>query len=156
MTRQNKENPAVLQGHRKGAETGRIESARGGKGVPINQQVQQLELCFGTAENPKAKAPGASGGTRRPRSHLETQKVPKPETKERRAVPATMEEVASTLREAFQNVASNRGAPGPDRQSISYVREHLDELLPRLAEHLLNGNYRPGDIRRVWIPGSVK
>jgi len=51
-------------------------------------------------------------------------------------------------------VASNRGAPGPDRQSIEQVREHLDELLPALETALRTDCYRPGDIRRVWIPKS--
>jgi len=41
---------------------------------------------------------------------------------------ATMEEVVERLGEAFLSVASNRGAPGPDRQSIEEVREHLDEI----------------------------
>jgi group II intron reverse transcriptase/maturase len=68
----------------------------------------------------------------------------------------TMEEVASleNLREAFQQVASNKGAAGPDRQSIEQVRKHLDELLPKLHQELLEGSYRPGMIRRVWIPKS--
>jgi retron-type reverse transcriptase len=37
-------------------------------------------------------------------------------------------------------------------KSIEYVREHLPELLPELRAALLDGSYRPGDIRRVWIP----
>ena len=43
----------------------------------------------------------------------------------------TMEEVTSeaNLREAFEEVARNQGAPGPDGQTIEYVREHLDELI---------------------------
>jgi retron-type reverse transcriptase len=49
-------------------------------------------------------------------------------------------------------VASNRGAPGPDRQSIEEVREHLSEIVPTLRAKLLDGSYRPGMIRRVWIP----
>ncbi len=66
----------------------------------------------------------------------------------------TMEEVASeeNLIRAFGEVARNRGAPGPDGRSIDEVREHLDELLPVLRRHLLDGTYRPGMIRRVWIP----
>jgi len=66
----------------------------------------------------------------------------------------TIEEVASeeSLRNAFQQVASNQGAPGPDRQSVDDVREHLDELLPVLHRELLSGSYQPGNIRRVWIP----
>lgn len=154
MPRQNKEDPAVPQGPRKRAETEPVEPVRGGKEVPINQQVRQLELCFGTAENPEAKTKGAPGRARQPRSGPAKREAPKPRPKERQAAPATMEEVVSRLREAFQNVAANRGAPGPDRQSIADVREHLEELLPTLSESLLTGNYRPGDIRRVWIPKS--
>jgi group II intron reverse transcriptase/maturase len=66
----------------------------------------------------------------------------------------TMEEVADeeNLRRAFGEVASNKGAPGPDRQTIEEVRERLDETLPVLRRALLDGSYRPGLIRRVWIP----
>jgi RNA-directed DNA polymerase len=63
-----------------------------------------------------------------------------------------MEEVAYRLAFAFQKVASNRGAAGPDRQSVDEVRAHLDEVLPSLATALLSGTYEPGSIRRVWIP----
>jgi len=63
-----------------------------------------------------------------------------------------MEEVAERLEEAFWKVAANQGAPGPDRQSIEYVQEHLPELLPGLCKAMLEGSYRPGEIRRVWIP----
>src|SRR5690606_12568825 len=66
--------------------------------------------------------------------------------------PATMEEVVRALRMAFRKVASNQGAPGPDGMSIDEVREHLDELLPVLSHTLLDGSYRAGAIRRVWIP----
>jgi RNA-directed DNA polymerase len=73
----------------------------------------------------------------------------------------TMEEVASeeNLRRAFGAVARNRGAPGPDGRSIDEVREHLEELIPRVRQGLLEGTYRPGKIRRVWIPkggGAVR
>jgi group II intron reverse transcriptase/maturase len=66
----------------------------------------------------------------------------------------SMEEVASeaNLRLAFEKVASNKGAPGPDRQSVAEVREHLDVVIPALHAALLDGSYRPGTIRRVWIP----
>jgi group II intron reverse transcriptase/maturase len=66
----------------------------------------------------------------------------------------TMEEVANkeNLRIAFERVAWNQGAPGPDRQSIDEVRVHLEELMPELGRQLLSGSYQPGDIRRVWIP----
>jgi group II intron reverse transcriptase/maturase len=81
--------------------------------------------------------------------------MPKPRTTTGPVSPAmTMEEVAceENLRCAFEKVASNQGAPGPDRQTIAAVREHLDDLLPVLVAELLAGSYRPGAIRRVWIP----
>jgi retron-type reverse transcriptase len=66
----------------------------------------------------------------------------------------TMEEVASeeNLIRAFGEVAQNRGAPGPDGQSIDEVHKHLGELLSVVRRRLLDGSYRPGMIRRVWIP----
>jgi group II intron reverse transcriptase/maturase len=68
----------------------------------------------------------------------------------------TMETVANNgnLICAFEEVAQNRGAPGPDRRSIDDVRKHLGDLLPALRRALLEGTYRPGMIRRVWIPKS--
>jgi RNA-directed DNA polymerase len=66
----------------------------------------------------------------------------------------TMEEVTSeaNLRGAFEEVARNHGAPGPDGQTIEHVREHLDELVTKLSRSLNDGSYRPGRIRRAWIP----
>ncbi len=66
----------------------------------------------------------------------------------------TIEEVAreENLKEAFEKVASNDGAPGPDRQTIDEVRKHLGTILPALSHGLLEGTYQPGEIRRVWIP----
>jgi group II intron reverse transcriptase/maturase len=66
----------------------------------------------------------------------------------------TMEEIASdaNLRLAFRKVAANRGAPGPDRQTITEVRENLDECLAQVGRSLLDGSFRAGDVRRVWIP----
>jgi hypothetical protein len=58
--------------------------------------------------------------------------------------PMAMEEIASNanLKEAFSKVAGNRGAPGPDRQTIKQVREHLDGCLLELRRSLLDGSYR--------------
>jgi group II intron reverse transcriptase/maturase len=63
-----------------------------------------------------------------------------------------MEEVVEGLEEAFNKVAANKGAPGPDRQTIEEVRMRLPEVLSKLRQGLLTGTYQPGDIRRVWIP----
>jgi group II intron reverse transcriptase/maturase len=63
-----------------------------------------------------------------------------------------MEEVVGLLNAALDKVAANRGAPGPDGRSIEHVRKHWPTLLPKLGAALLDGSYRPGEIRRVWIP----
>ncbi len=83
---------------------------------------------------------------------MRLKKARKAKSKMRRIGPARMEEVIERLEEAFEKVAANKGAPGPDRQSIEYVRKHIHELLPELRASLQEGRYRPGDIRRVWIP----
>ena len=66
----------------------------------------------------------------------------------------TMEEVANEgmLRQAFRQVKSNDGAPGPDGQSVQEVAKHLGDILPVLIRELLDETYQPGSIRRVWIP----
>lgn len=58
------------------------------------------------------------------------------------------------LEEALTQVARNKGAPGVDRQTVEAVLAHQARILPTLSQALRSGNYRPGDIRRVWIPKS--
>ena len=53
---------------------------------------------------------------------------------------------------SLYKVVQNKGAPGVDGQSVDAVLVHSQELLPRLRRTLLDGSYRSGDIRRVWIP----
>jgi RNA-directed DNA polymerase len=124
---------------------------RGGKAVTGSEQARQRRLPFGTADSPQ----GADAGAETSQPVAATVAVPKPKVTRRSAPPTmTMEEVASgaNLMEAFRCVASNDGAPGPDRQSVAEVREHLKTILPCLGRELLDGSYRPGNIRRVWIP----
>ncbi len=66
----------------------------------------------------------------------------------------SMEAIADqrNLLRAFATVAANKGAPGPDQETIERVRVKLSRLIPTLSEELLAGSYRPGKIRRVWIP----
>jgi RNA-directed DNA polymerase len=59
---------------------------------------------------------------------------------------------ASNLAQALLNVARNKGAAGVDGRSIDEVVAAAPRLLPYLRHELLAGTYRPGDIRRVWIP----
>lgn len=150
MTRQKSEDCIKPQGRRKPEVTRGIERLGGGEAVPVNEQPRQLGLRFETAEQyAKAEADGVRVAHRRvSRAHAE----PKSNRRETGVLAATMESVTERLRIAFAAVASNRGAPGPDGKSIEEVRAHLEELLPKLSESLLKGEYEPGDIRRVWIP----
>lgn len=142
----------VPEGLRKQAKTAADEQ-RGGKAITASKQAQQLEMFGEPADSPQGADGGADVGQPMPATHA----VPKSRNRTRDAVPAmTMEEVANeeNLRRAFQQVASNHGAPGPDRQSVEAVRDHLDDALSALRSQLLDGSYRPGNIRRVWIPKS--
>jgi hypothetical protein len=137
----------VPEGRRKAVQTAAM---RGGKATTASEMGGQLRLLFETAESPKG-AYVEQGGP----SHPESNEVPKSKSTRRSDPPAmTMEEVASdeNLREAFEEVARNRGAAGPDGQGIDEVRESLDEILVAVRSELLAGRYRPGMIRRVWIP----
>jgi RNA-directed DNA polymerase len=142
----------VPQGRRKAVVTRGAERLGGGKATPVDEQTRQLGLPFGTAEVRGAPASRVDGGADAGRPAPAPRAKPKPKSKDKRIASVTMEEVAGRLRGAFQKVASNKGAAGPDGQSIDEVRAHLDELVPSLGQALLDGSYRPGDIRRVWIP----
>jgi group II intron reverse transcriptase/maturase len=65
-----------------------------------------------------------------------------------------LESVASVpnLAQALLNVARNQGAAGLDGRSVDEVVGVAPKLLRHLRQELLAGTYRPGDIRRVWIP----
>lgn len=153
MTRKRKEDRAVPEGRRKTISTRDVEQREGGKSVPVNEEARQLELRFETAEeSARAETDGAAADHGR---EAATHAEPKSKRKDGNVTPAMMmEEVADHLESAFQNVAANKGAPGPDRQSIEEVRSALPLLLPKLRAALLDGTYQPGEIRRVWIPKS--
>jgi group II intron reverse transcriptase/maturase len=65
-----------------------------------------------------------------------------------------LEEAASegNLATALLNVLRNKGAPGVDGKSVEEVVAASPRLLSKLRHELLKGSYRPGDVRRVWIP----
>jgi group II intron reverse transcriptase/maturase len=151
MTRQESEGRTVPEAPGNRSKTRRTRRAWGGKAVPVKEEERQRRLNFAAAENPRRER-GAESGRDEDQSTSGKQKAPKAKSKLTRVEPARMEEVVERLEEAFENVARNQGAPGPDRQSIEEVRKHLPELLPELRNSLLKESYRPGDIRRVWIP----
>jgi group II intron reverse transcriptase/maturase len=152
MLPQNKENRAVPEVCRKTDSTHIIERDGGGKAISVNEQTQQLQLSLETAEAFRKRDIDGGKVTHLRRTHPYA--VPKSKDKEKKAVLATMEGVSDCLKEAFEKVAANKGVPGPDRQTIKEVREHLAEMLPKLSRALLEGKYMPGDILRVWIPKS--
>lgn len=65
-----------------------------------------------------------------------------------------LEEVASeaNLARALLNVIRNKGAPGVDGQTVEEAEAQAPRLLAALRHDLLAERFRPGDIRRVWIP----
>jgi group II intron reverse transcriptase/maturase len=152
MTLQSNEDRAVSAKLSKGSLNPESELSGGGKLVPVNEQMWQPALPFATVEFPEAEVEGAAAGRGRLRRRATTEAAPKADGKERKTTSATMEEVANNLKRAFQKVASNKGAPGPDGQSIDEMRKQIDTLLPQLSVELIEGKYYPGNIRRVWIP----
>lgn len=68
----------------------------------------------------------------------------------------TMERIADerNLKEAFEEVKVNDGAPGADWKSIAEVEAKLNDIIPMLRRQLLEETYESGKIRRVWIPKS--
>jgi group II intron reverse transcriptase/maturase len=108
----------------------------------------QLSLLSVTAENPK----GATRRRSRDRLGEIRAGAPKANGKVGSASSATMEEVAYRLTDALLKVASNKGAPAPDGQTIEALAGQWSVVLPRLRADLLAGTYQPGGIRRVLIP----
>jgi RNA-directed DNA polymerase len=151
MTQQKSENRIVPEGPGNRVPTQGVERQGGGKAVPVKGVDRQLELSFGTTENPRVER-GAVRGKSKDLSRPKPRTASKPKNKARQAGPATMEGVVECLEEAFIHVAANKGAPGPDGQTIEEVQQHLPSVLATLRKALIEGTYQPGDIRRVWIP----
>lgn len=150
MAQQKSENRMVPEALGNRSRTRLNRKREGGKAVPVKVKGRQLKLLFAAAENSRQREAESRKDEDLSTSGLK--KVRKAKRKLLSVGPARMEEVIKCLEIAFENTAANQGAPGPDRQSIEYVRKHVHEVLVELRAALLNGSYRPGDIRRVWIP----
>lgn len=148
MAQQKSEGRVVLEGGVMLAERAGSSPGGQGKAAPVEETAVQLCLPIATAENPK----GATRRKSRGLAGLVRAGAPKAIGNAGTAPPATMEEVAKRLTDALMKVASNKGAPGPDGQTIEVLRERWPVVLPRLQAHLLEGTYRPGAIRRAYIP----
>jgi group II intron reverse transcriptase/maturase len=115
------------------------------------------QLPFVFADSPKGSedAPKVSALTGRAfmlhtAKSRKTSEISTPQAAEVR--PMTAVAALSNLAEALRRVARNKGAHGVDGRSVVEVVGESHRLLPRLRHALLTGQYRPGDIRRVWIP----
>lgn len=65
-----------------------------------------------------------------------------------------LEAVASeaNLAAALLNVVRNKGAPGLDGQTVTMAEAKAPSIIAVLRHDLLTERYRPGDVRRVWLP----
>ncbi len=156
MTQQKSERRRVPQALRKSGPTAsRVHGGagiQGGKATPVEQQPWQLKLSFETAENRRVQTQGSVGRAGADLSVPARRAEPKSKRRGQTVTTATMGAVCSNLAAAFQSVASNKGAPGPDRQSIEQVQSRLQEVVRDVRLALEAGSYVPGEIRRVWIP----
>lgn len=123
----------------------------GGKATTVSKRPIQLELFGTTADSPQGVDASAVRGL--PRSV--GSEMPKVLNTEETVLAAmTMEEIASdaNLRAAFDRVRRNKGAAGPNRQTIENVEGNFEHFLAAIRQTLLDGSYRPGLILRVRIP----
>ncbi len=148
MTRQKSEDHIVPKGRVTAVRTPEHSGTVGGKVVPVDETVAQFELELVTAENLSR----TSLKSRADRSVFEGQEVPKAEARRERSGPATMDEVVAALGSAAKKVVANKGAAGPDGESVEQLKEGWARIEPRLKRRLLKGEFRPGKIRRVMIP----
>ncbi len=151
MAQQKSDSRIVPKGPRKLASSRGVEPPGGGKATAVKGDDLQLAMSFATAESSRTKReaervnkPNLFGAG--------THKVPQAEANSSQQDHARIEKVVQCLREAFAKVAANKGAPGPDRQTIEDVQQHWPKVAAKLLRTLLDGTYRPGEIRRVWIP----
>ena len=56
------------------------------------------------------------------------------------------------LEHACQRVKSNKGAPGIDGMTVEELERWLNTHMAELREQLLNGSYRPQEVKGVSIP----
>jgi len=144
MAQQKSEDRVLPDGGVMPAQPAGSSPAGQGKAVPVEETAVQLCLPIATAES-RVGAPDLSGARGRAVG-------PKAIVNARTGPSVTMEEVASRLTSALLKVVSNRGAAGPDGQTTVALREQWPFVLPGLHAALLEGSYRPGEIRRALIP----
>jgi RNA-directed DNA polymerase len=115
----------------------------------------QLQLVFAASPSggKNADKPDVSGG-RAFLLHIASARKVAGFTAPAAAERLLLDEVASppNMATALLHVARNKGAAGVDGKSVEEVVADASRLLPLLRDELRSGRYRPGDVRRVWIP----
>ena len=143
MAQQKSEDRVVLEGGVMPVELAGSSPGGQGKAIPVDQTTVQLELPIVTAEHHTGSRTGPGMGR-----VVEPKAIVNAEI----GIVVTMEEVAKRLTAALLKVVLNKGAPGPDGQTVGELREQWSAEGPKLAADLLAGTYRPGVIRRAMIP----
>lgn len=153
MARQKSEDRVLLEGGVMPVERAGSSAGGQGKAIPVEQTAGQLRLPIATAENPKGAARlAASDRSGMGEGAPDKAGVPEAIVNVENVTPVTMEEVVSRLTAALVKVVANKGAPGPDGQTVGELVEQWPTAGPKLAAKLLEGMYRPGATRRVEIP----
>ena len=138
MAQQKSEDRVVLEGGVAPVEP--VGSSPGGQGkaVPVEEAALQLCLPIATAEVPQGS--------------LRAMGVPKAVVRAQQSAPAMMDEVVERLGSALLKVVSNKGAAGPDGMTVKALQEQWPVVSGKLRRDLLEGRWRPGEIRRAHIP----
>lgn len=151
MTQQKSEQRTVAQARGNSGPTQGTKRLAGAKALPVRKQTHQLQMPFAAAETPDT---GSDGELGEHHSEPGPSARPRATSNEQSGGSVTMRRVCEHLDGSFEAVARNKGASGPDRQSIDQVRKHWSMLREGLMQELTEGTYRPGEVRRVWIPKS--
>lgn len=109
----------------------------------MHQKPAQAELALaGRGEAPRGKRSGES----RTATHGD----------ERSGNDDLMKRVVerSNVEKALKRVKQNKGSPGVDGMSVDELPKHLTENWKMIRAQLLEGSYRPKEVRRVEIPKS--
>ncbi len=131
----------------------------GAKGVTEMKRAERRQLNFAFADQPEegrgqAKAPGVPEVKAWLRQIAKSKESNQSAARVDSPKAGLLEQVASSpnLAKALLNVVGNNGAAGVDGKSVKEVLQNVRALLPKLQHALLKETYRPGDIRRVWLP----
>ena len=131
--------------------------SRRSKGEDGLRRMKPRQLSFAFADSPQGGGgstdPDASG-RREFLLHTARSKTTRGFVAEAADLGRLLEQAASeaNLAKALLNVVRNKGAPGVDGQTVEAVEARAPSILARLRDELLTGRYRPGEVRRVWLP----